>query len=258
MGRLAVVLLAAVAVAVAAPGAFGANRAVFTDATGDACCTEDITQVVVSNDDAGMISFAITAPLHPDSYGGASDRFIEIQTERGDDFVIGTNPDGPGYVLQGGGRVRASHVGDLFRFFIDRHRLGDTDHFTFSVAFWSVSSLGANVDGAGTWPYDVKLSLGRIRPSPSVRQKSARLTAELALRVGRSNRLLASGTIVCSATVGRRVLRVVRREFVARRAVCVWEVPRRARGTVVRGAIGVRVTAARGSVKARSFRLRVA
>lgn len=244
-----------------APDALGANRAVFTDKAGDACCTEDIKRVVVSNDDAGIITFSITAPVGPE--GGASDRFIEIDTERGK-FLIGTNPEGEGYVLGRGivgglGRVDASQHGDLFRFMIDRHRLADTNRFSFGVAFWRITSLGgANYDGApdaGKWSYRVKLALGAVRPVLGVRQSGSRLAAGLSLFVGHSDQLLGSGTIVCSAKVGSRRLRLLRHEFVSRRAVCVWDVPRWAVGKVVRGAIGVRVTGDRTSLRRRTFSL---
>jgi hypothetical protein len=258
MYRIALVLLAVACMAVAAPGAWGANRATFTDESGDACCTEDIQKVVVSNNDAGMITFAVTAPLLPDSYGSASHRFIEITTERSS-FTIGSDPNtGEGYVLWRNevlrGRVRAEERGDVFRFFIDRHRLGDADQFKFSVAFWSAGSMHAEADGAGPWPYRVRLALGRVRPVLSVRQSGnagSRLTVGLALHVGRE--LLASGTIRCAATVGGRRLQLLVKDFIAHRAICVWKVPRWTRGKVVRGLIGVRVTDQSSSLKQRSF-----
>jgi hypothetical protein len=257
MCRIALVLFVVGWMAVAAPGAWGANRVALTDASGDACCTEDITKVVVSNDDAGVITFAVIAPLQPDSYGRADMRFIEITTGRSS-FTIGTADTGEGYVLRRNevlrGRVRAEERGDVFRFFIDRHRLGDADRFKFSVAFWSAGSMHAEADGAGPWPYHVRLALGRVRPVLSVRQNGdagSRLTVGLALHVGRE--LLASGTIRCSATVGGRRLRLLAREFIAHRTICVWKVPRWARGKVVRGLIGVRVTDQSNSLKRRSF-----
>jgi hypothetical protein len=263
----ALILLSVVCAALTAPPSFGANLARFTDAKDDACCTEDIRGVVVANDDAGMIHFAITAP--PVDGNDSSDRFISIATERAE-FQIGTH-DGPGYVLtrqwRSGresllGPVRASDRGDVFRFWLDRHRLGDTDGFNFGISFWSVSSFAANADHAPEfperWSYEVKIALGQIRPVVRVRQYGAqrsRLTARLALHVGRSDRLLASGTISCAAGAGHRQLRVLSRLFAGRYAQCVWEVPRTALGKLVRGSIGVRITERRSSLKRQSFRL---
>ena len=195
MRRVVPLLFALAWMALAPQDVLGANRATFTDKVGDACCTEDIQKVVVSNDDAGMITFAIVAPLLPDSFGRADQRFIEITTERSS-FTIEPEPDtGRGYLLWRNegeglllGRVRAEWSGDVFRFFIDRHRLGDADRFTFSVAFWSAGSMHAEADGAGPWPYQVRLALGRVRPVHSIRQSGnagSRLTVGLALHVGR-------------------------------------------------------------------------
>jgi hypothetical protein len=268
MRRIALVLLAVVWMAVAAPDAWGANRVAYTDASGDACCTEDIRNVVVSNDDAGTITFAITAPPNIDDYS-SSDRFISITTERAR-FVIGTL-DQPGYFLARGWevsvppfstRLRATQRGDELRIWVDRHQLGDTDRFRFDVSYWNVGTMHATSDrapDAGTWSYEVKLALSRIRPTISARQQHGqRLPARLALHVGRSDRLLASGHISCVATVGRRKLRIVKRLFTERRALCVWAVPRWARGRVVRGLIGVQLTAQSSSLKRRSFELLLA
>jgi hypothetical protein len=263
MRSIALVLFAVVWMAVAAPGAWGANRVAFTDESGDACCTEDIQMVVVSNDDAGTITFAITAP--PNIYGShSSDRFISITTERAH-FVIGTG-DLPGYVLARGWevssppfstRLRATQRGDVLRIWVDRHQLGDTDRFRFDVAYWNVGSMHATSDHApntGAWSYEVKLALSRISPTISARQHHGqRLAVRLALQVGRSDRLLASGHISCVATVGRRKLRIVKLLFAKRQALCVWAVPRWARGKVVRGLIGVRVNDQSSSLKRRSF-----
>jgi hypothetical protein len=260
----ALILLFLLSAAISAPSSFGANVVRFTDTRDDACCTEDITNVVFSNDDAGTITFAITAP--PNSYGyGSSDRFISITTERAH-FVIGTH-DGPGYVLSRGWgvseppfstRLRATRRGDVLRVSADRHQLGDTDRFRFDVSYWNVGSMHATSDhapDAGTWSYDIKLALRRIRPTVSVRQHHhQKLAARLALHVRGSDRLLASGHISCVATVGWRKLRIVKLLFSERQVLCVWAVPRWARGQIVRGRVSVRITRYRGSQKRRSFR----
>jgi hypothetical protein len=266
--RLQVLFLLALVSAAAAPAALGANLARFTDARGDTCCTEDIGEVVVSNDDAGTIRFAITAPEVEGR--DSSDRFVSISTERGEFTILPAEGVG-GYELTRRrpsgfdlslGSVRASHRGDVFRFWLDRHRLGDADRFGFRIEFYSTGSLGTEWDRAPDfpelWPYEVKIAVGRLRPMVGVRQhgvRGSRLTARLALHLGRSDRLLASGTISCAASVGGRRLRVLRRLFAGRRALCVWEVPPRARGKVVRGSIGVRISQHQSSLRRRSFQL---
>jgi hypothetical protein len=258
------------ATSVAGSAGVASNARSFTDPRGDACCTEDITRVVVTNDDAGKITFAITAPLDI-PVGGASDSFIPITTERRE-YLIQSNPDTPGYSLvvwpytSKSARVatiRASKRGDVFRFFVDRHLLGDAERFSFDIQFWSVTPLGgANLEAApdrGSWTFPIKINLSRIRPALTLREtrlgRSRTLVARLALRVGQSRRLLASGTIVCTASARGRNLILLERRFVHRRALCRWQLPRRSTRTTVSGRVAVRVTRARDSVKAQTFRL---
>ena len=48
-----------------APSGVNANTATFTDSTGEDPAAPDITTIVVSNDDAGMLSFRINIPNRP-------------------------------------------------------------------------------------------------------------------------------------------------------------------------------------------------
>jgi hypothetical protein len=270
---LTLVALAAVLAVTDGSATTGSSRRVFPDPKGDACCTEDISRVVVASDDDGRITFRITAPLPNNGIaGGASDRYIPIETRRGR-YQIATNPNGGGYVLGAWdderskfvtvARVRADEDGDDFVFFVDRHLVGDTDQFRFNVQFWSVTPLGgAYLEAApdrGSWLFPVKIDLRRIRPVLRVRQARTTATqtllARLDLMVAHTRRLLASGTISCVARVGARDLTLLERRFVRRRAICRWAVPRAAVGEVVHGAVGVRVTAARESWRGRRFRL---
>jgi hypothetical protein len=201
------------------------------DTTGDGCCTEDITDIVVSNDDAGTISFAITEPPGTYEWSDSSDRFIGIVTERAR-FTIGTNDYPSGYFI---GRwepdvrrpVGWAQEGDVLRVWLDRHLLGDTDRFSFHVEYWNAGTMHAIEERApdsGEWSYAVKIAPARIDPILRVRQHApgATLAARLALQVGRSDRLLASGHISCTATVGGRRLRPKTPLYSERQALCLW------------------------------------
>ena len=75
MGRRTVLLAAIVATLVLGAGGAGAATATFTDAQGDAIGgAADISQVVVSNDFDGNVTFAMTIPNRP--------------TFTADDFVV--------------------------------------------------------------------------------------------------------------------------------------------------------------------------
>jgi len=260
--------LAVLSTSVVGSAGVASNVRAFADPSGDACCTEDITRVVVTNDDAGTITFAITAQIDAEGATGASDSFIDIETEHGRYQI--SSDDTPGFSLfaltANGERVRvatihASIESGLFRFPVERHLLGDADRFNFDVEFWAVTSLAANLEAApdrGMWTFPIKINLGRIRPvlaPPQIRRRSRTLVARLGLQVGRTHKLLASGTIACAASVRGRDLVVLERRFVHRRALCRWRVPRRLHATTpIWGRVAVRVTEAPNSVKAKVFR----
>jgi hypothetical protein len=265
--------LAVLSTSVVGSAGVASNVRAFADPSGDACCTEDITRVVVTNDDAGTITFAITAQVDAEGAQGASDSFIDIETEH-ERYQIGSNSDTPGFgffVLTAyGERVRVATIhasienDGLFRFFrfpVDRHLLGDADRFDFDVEFWEVTPLAAHLEAApdrGVWTFPIKINLRRIRPvlaAPQVRHRSRTLVARLGLQVGRTHQLLASGTIACAASVRGRELVVLERRFVHRRALCRWRLPRRLHTkTPIWGRVAVRVTEAPKSVKAKTFR----
>jgi hypothetical protein len=239
---------------------------------------------VVGNDDAGTITFAITAD---DAKEGLDDDDLILVIDADRDAGTG-NPDGFDHMLSaqvGPDGIGSAHVsrwqqndfrrvptsrvsaranGDVYRLSLDRHFLGDTDGFGFQVGLWEVTSIGGLwVDLApdrGTWTFPLRIDLARIRPfleRPARPRAGQQLRARLALRVGRTARTLASGRIVCRARIGGRFLAVDARAFVRGRAVCVWNVPADARGATVRGFVGVRVTADARSLRRRAFVVRV-
>jgi hypothetical protein len=131
----------------------------------------------------------------------------------------------------------------------------------FHVEYCAVGSFAANLEAApdrGTWTFPIKINLRRIRPVLTVGQTRGRprtLVARLALKVGESSQLLASGTIDCAASAGGRDLALLERRFVRRRVVCRWRLPHESpSGMPVWGRVAVRVTKTSDSVKGRAFR----
>lgn len=283
MWRVALLVVAVVAVlAVDPPVGSAANGRTYADPPGDIeCCTRDITRIRVTNDDAGTITFAITA-VTPDE-NTDQDLYIDIDADHdrstgfaGAEFRIESDV-GPSaatgalgrldafgnFVVLPRARVRATKRGDVYRFAVDRHALGDTDGFRFDVSIWEVA-WGAAYSDVAPEPhpaeFEVKIAFGRLRPAVSASPQvgaGSRLRARLSLRVGRTATFLASGRIVCRATVAGRRLRVLGRGFTARRAYCMWRIPAWAHGRVVRGTIGVFVTRRRASYLGGRFTSRV-
>lgn len=270
--------------------ASAANARLYADAVGDvSCCTRDIGDVRVTNDDPGAISFAVTArdvPGDVGSVGDDDDLVIEIDA----DYDRSSGNDGVDYLLFAdvaerqveavglsvwrdgprdfrplpGRSLRSSATRNVFRLTLDRHVLADTERFRFRVALHEVTSIGgASSEFApsaeGWWSYRVGIALARVRPSLTSTRAVAggSLVARLALRVAGGRARLASGRISCRASVAGRRLAVLSSRFVARRAVCEWQIPRTARGELLRGRIGVYVTPSRSSFVGRTFRARI-
>lgn len=277
--KLAVIVLAGfVAVAAAdAPSVWAANSRTYVDGLGDVtCCTRDISRVKVANDDAGMITFAITALDTTQEGDEDDDLYIDIGSDRDytiwaniessgvHDVVLGRRSDGGvSWVELSRTAVRGSVTGDVFRFTLDRHVLGDTDWFSFRVMVEEVCCNAVDVAPERDdveFEFPVKIALARLRSvlsTPTSAVAGRAFVARLGLRVGGSRKLLASGRIACHATVAGHRLPVLRRGFVARRAFCRWRIPHWASGEVVRGAIGVFVTGQRSSLRIRTFRRRI-
>jgi hypothetical protein len=66
------------------------------------------------------------------------------------------------------------------------------------------------------------------------------LTASLGVRRLDTGATLRSGTIRCSARIGRRPLRLAAKAFRRGRALCTWRIPNWARSRVIRGSVAVR------------------
>lgn len=260
---------------VASPSAAAANRATFQDTRAEAPDAPDIRSVVVSNDDAGTITFRVVGP--PRLVEGMA---IDIYVDSDNLFTTGT-PDplniGADYVIQ----LLQGQV-DLFQWDgtnfsrrandppqstlafqdltirINASELGNTSRFNFGVLLVSgitVDSEGqpdfsqARDDvapdlGLGLWPYTVRIApvrlvARRFSLSPSRPQAGRTLTANLVARRSDTGATLRGGQVVCNATVGGRRLAPRVRRFIGTQARCTWAIPANARGQRLRGSVAV-------------------
>jgi hypothetical protein len=262
-----------------------ANSELFSDPAGDVlCCTLDLLQVRVSNTDAGAITFDAAfnddyGPTEP--RGSASDLFLLLDADRnpatglredgyGFEYQLSVQPDGATlshwskrtsefrYRARAGGTV--SPYGNI-RFSVDRHQLGDTNGFAFELEAWMVAQGNATGDSAPDRPgfFPVKIALSRLRPSlrvsPAQPRPGGPLSASLALRVEGTKQFLASGRVLCVASIGARRLTGNPGAFVGRRARCFWHVPLRSKGKIVSGSVAVAV--APKALVSRRFTMRV-
>jgi hypothetical protein len=274
----------AVGACVLVPGAVGqvsaprANTQTFEDSTGERQGAPDINTVVVSNNDAGVISFAINVPGR-----GAltEDMIVEIiidsdnNTATGDqdpdnlggDYAIelfGGNAnlykwDGTTYSRRGADPPQASLIFSGLTVRINAADLGNTTRFNFSTFVATgivVDRNTGDVDfsnavadfapdlGHGMWNYTVRIGALRLNVksfSLNPRRPAAGRTLTASMTATRSDTgaTLAGGQVSCTATVGGKRIAARVHRFSGTQARCAWLVPASARGQRLRGTITV-------------------
>jgi hypothetical protein len=285
--RLGVLLLLA-ALIVGVPAALGgsthaaANSQTFADSVGEDASAPDITNIAVSNDDAGLITFQVNIPnrpaLTPDMFvvifldtdqkptTGAADFLgaeyaIDLESGsvnlfqwNGSDFVLAPSQTSLTFAYSSGATIRVS-AADLGK--------------TKGINFWAVAASGA-IDASGnpvppeqihrdyapdinhgTYAYKVLtklvLTVTAFTTSPKPAKAGRPFSVSLAATQNDTGGPVGSGTVVCTASLaGTRVVAV--RHVVSNGvATCLWRIPKTAKGRIIRGTItltvqGTRVT----------------
>jgi hypothetical protein len=98
------------------------------------------------------------------------------------------------------------------------------------------------------------LSLSQPRLSPATARAGQRLTVTVRLRRAERRSLAAAGEVACTARIGSRSLRVVRKQLTNARASCTWRLPRWSAGRRLIGTIRV---GQGGGIASRRFAVRV-
>jgi len=229
--------IAAVAVVVlAAPSAAGphkgvANSKTFPDPAGDSGAVPDITQVTISNDNAGLLTFAVAIGNRTEL---AAEEFVQMYLdtdanhETGDrngmDYAVqmgasagpgifarwtgaGTGFGGSGYTtIQNSGTFTASWTA-LPRFIVSQTELGDTTHFSFfaRTARGSTPDLDDAPDGEDLWEYtlDIPLLFKSLALVPNVPRAGKVFRARMGVRTNTSQQQ----PVRCQARVGGKPLR---------------------------------------------------
>jgi hypothetical protein len=256
----------------AAPAATAANSVTFEDSTGERPDSPDITTVVVSNTNSGLISIKINGParLTDDMLIG-----IDLDTDNnpatgdpdsGADFSIELfrgsanlfRWDGTTFSRRQNDPLQATLSFSGLTIKINRSELGGTSRLGIGVIVITgivVDSSGepdfsnARADlapdpGHGLWKYEVKTAPLRLVAksfalSPSRPRAGGTLTANLVVARNDTGALLKGGSVICSATVGGARVAVRVHAFVGSQARCAWRVPSSARGKPFHGSVTV-------------------
>lgn len=290
-----VLLLAGSAVALptsalAKRAAARANSQTFTDSTGEDPAAPDITSIVVSNDDAGLITFKINISNRPTltadmtvlmfldtdkqattgspDFAGA-DYAIELDPGsvglfkwNGSDFVAAPSQSSVTYSYDATGATIRASAADL----------GATKAFDFVAAAISgiTTDAAGNPDftnekvdpapdaGHGVFTYQVltklTLSVQVFTTSPKPAKAGKLFIAGLAATESDTNGPVQAGTVACSATVGGKHLSATVHRVANGIAACAWSIPRTAKGKTLRGTVTLTV---KGTTVVRTFAVKV-
>jgi hypothetical protein len=246
----------------------------FSDPAGDSGPGPDITSVVVSNDDAGTITFQVTTANRP-----APTEDYTLAVELDIDSNASTGKDGSEFVLLGLGgggtfdpvlgeysgnslvvrltsSAKASYAGGVATISVSRADLRNVSAFRFWVGVDDNPDDDSNWDAApneGTWSYafvttqpppppPLKLSAGK--PAAMAGPAKAGGAFTVAMTVTRSDGKPFTGAVACTAKAGAATVRAAGRA-VGGSARCTMRLPKTARGKRVTGTI----TATAGTAK---------
>ncbi len=286
--RLAI-LLALTALVVGVPVALGgsshaaANSQTFNDSIGEDASAPDITGIVVSNDDAGLITFQINVSnrptFTPDMYFLV---FIDADNNPstgdtnsvGAEYAIDLEPGAVGlFQWNGTTYAPASSQTSLTYAYAST---GPTIHVsaaelgkTKALRFGTLAASGFAVDANGnpdttnehadlapdpnhgfySYPVLTKLVLTvtAFTTSPKPAKAGRTFSVSLAATENDTKGPVASGTVTCPATLAGKRAVAVRHVVANGIATCVWQIPKTAKGRIMRGNItltvqGVHVT----------------
>ena len=263
----------------ASPAAIAANSVTFNDSTGEDPAAPDITTVVVSNNDAGIISFRINIPNRPTL---GQDMLIEVWVDSDSNVETGS-PDlgGADYVMQlarneinlfkwdgtdfsrrfgdpSAVTLSFSYQGGLTAR-ISAAELGNTKKLKFFVIAVSgivVDPITGELDGtnskadaapggsAGLYPFEVKLApatlvVRKFVATPAKPAAGKPFTLRLQAARSDTGALIRGGRVTCVGRVGNAALRAKSGRFVGSQAVCSWVIPPSATGKTFRGSVTI-------------------
>lgn len=277
---LALVALPAVAgAAPAGPAAPAANSVTFEDSSGENPAAPDITTLVVSNNDAGVLSFRVNVPnrpaLTPDMI-----LFLFVDSDAnaatgdpdslGADYVIQLFQgeialfrwDGTDFTRRPGDPPATSLVfsyQDGVTITITAAELGNTARFGFAAIvisgividpttgdpdFTNAVSDVAPAAGTGLYPYEVRITppslvVRKLATTPARPVAGKRFVLRMTAARSDTGAVLQNGRVTCVGRAGTTRLRAQEAQVIAGAAVCTWLIPKGAKGKTFRGTITV-------------------
>lgn len=255
-----------------APTRAAANSVTFQDSTGEDPAAPDISTIVVSNDDAGTITFRVTianrptltrdlaffmfidsdanqATGDPESLG--ADHIVQLLLGEvilfrwdGSDYTLSATQSSLNFAWSGGVtiRINASDLNNTRRFAFDVNAISG---IVFDDLTGSIDCSACVRDFAptiGFFTYDVRIApptliVRNVTTSPA--RPTAGRPFTMRMRAVRSDTgaVIQNGRVTCVGRAGAARLRAAVARVIAGSATCTWSVPPGAKGRVFRGTI---------------------
>jgi hypothetical protein len=287
---VAIALVALPAIALGSAARSATNSQSYLDSIGEDPAAPDITSIGVTNDDTGLITFQVNIANRP---AFTPDMLLDIYVDTdknaatgasqifGADYVIEQQPGSIGLFQWNGSTFAFASSQSSLTFSygpggatirINALDLNRTKGFNFAVDATSGIAVDAsnNPDftnahddlapdaGHGTFAYQViaklTLTVGAFTTSPTPAKAGKSFSAGLAVTESDTNAGVDSGTITCAAKIAGKAVRVKTKRLVDGIAVCVWSIPKTARGKTIRGSIALAV---QGTQTSRGFAARI-
>lgn len=267
-----------------------ANSQTFADSSGEDANAPDITSVVVSNDDAGMITFKVNVSNRPTLTPDMSIQLL-LDTDQlattgdpdslGADYLIELDPGSVGLFKWNGTdyAFAASQTSLTFAYDatgatirISAADLGKTKAMNFGVLAISGIAVDAtgNPDftnahfdlapdtGHGFYNYKVvtklTLSVLAFTTSPKPAKHGKNFVAGLAVNESDTAGPVQTGTVTCTATIALKNIVTLGHALKNGIAGCSWHLPAASKGKTIRGTVTVTV---QGTKVARSFTAKI-
>lgn len=287
-----VALAAAPAIALAGSTRSVANSTSYPDSVGEDAQAPDITSTTVSNDDTGLITFHVAISNRPDL---TDDMLLELDLDTdnnpatgdaqglvpGTDYLIQLTAGAVSLFKWSGTDYPSTTAPSLVYAYdatgatirINAKGLGNTRVVNFGSlvisgltvdASGNLVTTGAHADfspdqghGAFTYRLEIKVSLSVISftTTPKPVKAGKPFSAGVAVNESDTDSGIEQGAITCSARLAGKTLRVVGKRLLNGVAVCVWNIPKTAKGKRLQGSIAV---STQGAQVSRSFSLKVA
>jgi hypothetical protein len=262
-----------------APAFVAANSTTYTDSSGENPAAPDITTIVVSNNDAGVISFRINVPNRPQlGQDMLLDLFVDTDNSTatgsqdipGIDYVIelargeiqlykwdGTNftrrfGDPPSVTLlysYNAGitvTISAAELGNTKRFNFYMELLGGiaVDPVTGDLDFTNAVGDAAPGGGAGFFPYTVivakpTLVVRKLSLAPAAPSAGKPFTMRVTAARSDTGAVLQNGRVTCVGRAGTTRLKAQLARVVGGAVTCTWLIPAKAKGKTFRGSAAV-------------------